>query len=198
MNKVSENIFDAIMFPFELIHFEKRRRKITSMAKGKVLEVGSGTGSNFGFFNYKKIEELTVFDMELTDKVKKFRFPQGFNVKYVEGSVEDLMFEDDSFDNVVFSLVFCSVNDPYKGLKEVFRVLKPGGRIYFIEHVLPRNDFLQKIINIINPTWSKIAMGCNLNRNTIDLIKKAGFTIEEYNTYYNGLFIDGIGLKELK
>jgi len=198
MNKISENIFDAFMFPFELIHFEKRRRKVTSKAQGKVLEVGSGTGSNFGFFDYKKIEELTVFDMELTDKVKKYKFPQGLNVKYVEGSVEDLMFEDESFDNVVFSLVFCSVNDPHKGLKEVFRVLKPGGRIYFIEHVLPKNNQLKKIVNKLNPTWTKIAMGCNLNRNTINLIKQAGFTIEEYNTYYNGLFMDGIGLKESK
>ncbi len=101
-----------------------------------------------------------------------------------------MCFEDDTFDSIVFTLVFCSVDDPLKGLNEVKRVLKTGGRIYFMEHVMPEHSILKNLFNRLNSSWNKLANGCNLNRETADMIRDAGFEIETLERFF-GAFIVG-------
>ena len=72
----------------------------------------------------------------------------------------------------------------FDGLYDAHRILRPGGKSYFIEHVLPHNHLLQNIFNSINPSWSKIAMGCNVNRQTVKTIGNVGFHIETYREFF--------------
>jgi len=107
----------------------------------------------------------------------------------------NLPFKDNVFDTVVFTLVFCTVSDVEKGLKEIRRVLKAEGRIVFIEHVQPNNQFQGKLTNILTPAWKQIAGGCHLDRRTRENIEDAGFRVVEIDSNGNGLFIAGIAEK---
>ena len=88
--------------------------------------------------------------------------------------VQSLCFADNSFDTVIASFVFCSVPLPLKGLKELYRVCKPGGQVLLLEHVLSSKSALAKIMNFINPAIVKLA-GANINRNTVKNVKACGF-----------------------
>lgn len=197
MSKFAEKFYDIFMYPLEAAILKKRRKEVISSSNGDILEIGSGTGSNFEFYNYKKLNTLTVADLETSFSVMNYNFPVNTKVKFVKGNVEKLSFADNTFDSVVFTLLFCTVNNPHKGFEEIYRVLKPGGKIYFIEHVSPENKHLKGIVNKINPTWTKLANGCNLNRNTIDAIVQTGYEIEKYHKHINGLFIDGVARKPI-
>ena len=190
-----DGLYDGFMFPFEFLRLRNVRKNLMKNVFGNVLEVGTGTGANFNFYDFNKVDRFILLDTALSTKVKNFTFPKNVKVNYIEGSVEELPLESASIDNVVFTLVFCSVVDPLKGLMEINRVLKPGGKIYFIEHVLPHNHLLQSVFNRINPSWSKMAKGCNVNRQTLKTIKDAGFQIEIHHEFFSGAFIEGVGIK---
>lgn len=190
-------LYDVFMKPLELRGLSKKRKNLISQAYGDILEIGTGTGVNFKFYNYNAISSLTLFDLSLSEKVKGYPFPNNITLNYIEGNVEELPFSSDTFDSVVFTLVFCSVSDPFKGLKEVYRILKPGGKIYFIEHVLSDNCHYSHVMNKVNPVWHKVSKGCNLNRDTLSTIKKANFKIQTYDKFWKGIFISGIGKKQL-
>eukprot|EP00613_Pedinella_sp_CCMP2098_P013492 CAMPEP_0171750568 /NCGR_PEP_ID=MMETSP0991-20121206/41466_1 /TAXON_ID=483369 /ORGANISM="non described non described, Strain CCMP2098" /LENGTH=259 /DNA_ID=CAMNT_0012351521 /DNA_START=240 /DNA_END=1019 /DNA_ORIENTATION=- len=113
----------------------------------EVLEIGVGKGANFGLYPATRA---------------------GANVALVQGAGEELPFPDGSFDAVVATLVLCSVEDPWKVLAEVSRVLKPGGRFLFMEHVRP--GVLGLVQDILDPLQGVVAAGCHLNRRTGDLI----------------------------
>ncbi|PAB60231.1 class I SAM-dependent methyltransferase [Anaeromicrobium sediminis] len=191
----SSMIFDTLMNPLEKKGLSQRRRHLISKASGKVLEIGPGTGANCAFYNFHNITDLTLLDLSFSKKLVHYPFPKNASVNFFEGSAESLPFPSNSFDSVIFTLVFCSVPDPLKGFEEVYRVLKPGGKIYFMEHVLSDQSFYSDIMDKSNKFWRKIASGCNLNRNTLYFIEQANFKIIEYERFWKGAFIKGIGIK---
>lgn len=194
MIQLYDLIYDAFMLPLEIGILKKRREKIISKAKGKVLEIGTGTGVNLSYYQFHQIKSITFYDLKIGERFKNYRFPDHIEVNFREGTVEEMDFADHTFDSIVFSLVFCTVANPLKGLKEIYRVLKPDGKIFFMEHVMPEKQYLKEMVNKINPVWTKFASGCNLNRETVDVIRRAGFKIK-YTKYANDFFIDGIGVK---
>jgi len=191
------SIYDWFMTPLEAFRLRAIRKRIMSGASGNVLEVGTGTGANLPFLDYSKIEALTLSDIKLSKRAKGFNFPHDLKVEMLEAPLEELSAPSQSFDSIVFTLVFCSVSEPLEGLKRVYDLLRPGGRIYFIEHVMPdqRHHHVRKVVNGINPHWRKIASGCNLNRETLETIKEAGFTLERHSTSFGGALIEGVGIK---
>lgn len=196
MFDLSSLAFDAIMKPLEISGLSEKRKALVSSTCGDILEIGPGTGANFKFYNFDSIMSLTLLDLSISQKVKSYDFPQNTFVHYIDGSAEDLPFDSNSFDSVVFTLVFCSVPNPLKGLKEVYRVLKPGGKLYFMEHVLSDHRLLNGAMNKVNPLWSKVANGCNINRDALSLIKQTNFDILEYESFWKNTFITGIGIKK--
>ncbi len=109
----------------------------------------------------------------LQDKAKK----ADQEVHMVSGIAENLPFPDNKFDGVVTTLVLCTVESVEKSLSEIFRVLKPGGRFYFIEHVAaPEESWLRTLQNWISPLWRVMADGCHPNRNTAEKIRQSGFS----------------------
>jgi ubiquinone/menaquinone biosynthesis C-methylase UbiE len=113
---------------------------------------------------------------EAGKKAKKFNK----DVKLMEMDIQDLDFEDNYFDLIVTSCVFCSVPDPVKGLKELKRVLKKDGRILMLEHMRSQNELVGKFMDWFN--WVRLyTWGANINRKTIENIKKAGLKPVEVN-----------------
>jgi SAM-dependent methyltransferase len=100
-------------------------------------------------------------------------------------------FPDGAFDTVVATLLFCSVECPPCGLDEIARVLAPGGRYLFLEHVRPEHPRLARFFDSINPLWNGVSRGCNLNRDTIREMEIAGFTLARKRQDRNGVFVWG-------
>ena len=101
---------------------------------------------------------------------------------------EQLAFPDQSFDTVVATLVFCTIPDPDQAIKEIYRVLKPGGQLLVFEHVKMENHLLAKLQNG-TPIWKHLCDGCHLNRDTFALIDNSHFQIKKQTSFYKGLFL---------
>ena len=194
MSAIGDFSFNVFMFPFEKIVLHKFRKNTVSTAFGDVLELGAGTGVNFKYYNKKEVNSLSVLDIKISDSVRKAS-KKFSNIKLIEGSAENLPFPDSSFDTVVFTLVFCSVDSPERGLAEVRRVLKDNGKIIFIEHVKPESKRVKAVAEKVNPAWNSFSNGCNINRETLQLIKSSGFIIEPDSYKRKGVFITGTAVK---
>lgn len=184
------SIYDSFMSIFEKNGLSFYRKDLLRKAKGHVLEIGPGTGANLDYYNFNIISKITFLEPEFNKTLKsKIKFN---NFDFIEGDVQNLPFKDNSFDTIVFTLIFCSIKDYEKGLNEIKRVLKKNGIVLFIEHIEPKNQPLKGLFNFTNPLWNKIANGCNLNRNTLDYIENVGFKIESKNYFFKNSFVQGI------
>ena len=170
-----EQIPWAYDFGMHLLPGLKRwRKQLAAMARGRVLEVGCGTGWMFPL--YDKDIDLTGLDPNAASLHRARK--RGPEARLVVGSVEHLPFPADHFDTVVSSLVFCSVPDPARGLAEIRRVLKPDGRLVMLEHVQARGKVGAWLLDRIQPAWTCVAGGCRPNRNTESAVSLAGFQID--------------------
>lgn len=189
------NLYDLFMHPLEQKGLVKLRTAFVSQAEGKVLEIGAGTGVNMTYYLADRVA-LTLTDHKvnpiLEDKLSKTQL----SYRLVESNVESLEFEDASFDTIVFTLVFCTVKDVQKGLKELYRVLKPGGKLIFIEHVLPIEQPTRTFFNIATPLWKKMASGCHLNRDFLKSLHQTDFHLQERRFVFGTKFVGGIAIKE--
>ena len=152
------------------------REKAVSLARGKVLEVGVGTGKNFPF--YPEGCKVTAIDFSkgmLAQARKKLSLAK-VPVTLLEMDAQNMDFADNTFDTVLATCVFCSVPDPVKGLKEVQRVCKPDGQIILLEHVRSEHPLMGLVMDIVNPI-SLYVIGSNINRKTLENIKTAGIQV---------------------
>lgn len=154
------------------------RRRLLARARGKLLDVGVGTGKNFPY--YPKGVDVTGLDiadkMLLQARLRADKF--GLPIHLMEGDVQSLPFPENSFDTAIATFVFCSVPDPVLGLKELGRVVRPGGEILLLEHVRIDKPVIGSVMDIMNPLVLHI-IGANINRNTVENVRKAGLCIEK-------------------
>ena len=195
MCSFNHQIYDTVMAPLENNRLKQKRAILLEDVAGDVLEIGFGTGANLDHYHYEQLDSLTLMELELPTHVKLKSIPKELPVQIIKGDVTKLPFNDHQFDSVVFTLVFCTVSDPYQGFEEIKRVLKPGGRIYFIEHINPAKEPYKKLFNKLTPAWKKLAHGCHLNRETVEVLQHAGFGLLEYHRFYRTSFVSGIGEK---
>lgn len=182
------SIYDLFMFPLEKRGIKKARSILIPKTNGVILEIGSGTGVNIKHYNFNQIDELILSDQKISKKLIA-RSSNLIEIKKL--NVEDLPYDDNTFDYVVHTLVFCSVVDTKKGLAEIARVLKPGGKMMFIEHVLPTKVRTQKFFKFVNPLWTKISSGCNLNRDYEQTLKNSDFNLIYSHRFLNTVFVYG-------
>jgi SAM-dependent methyltransferase len=162
------------------------RQDTAGKASGVVLEVGAGNGLNFPYYDPAKVERVEATEPDVTmlrnarNHIKNARVP----VHLMQAAAESIPFADATFDSAVVTLVFCSVDDPLRGFREVMRVLKPGGTLYMLEHVRSRNAFLAGIQNIMTPISRAVNGNCHWNRNTAGILLAAGFDITSRRDFY--------------
>jgi ubiquinone/menaquinone biosynthesis C-methylase UbiE len=153
------------------------RQRLLAGAKGQVIEIGAGTGANLPCYG-PEVESLTVTE-PLTPMMRKLerRVRDGSSsAKVLRAPAEDLPFDNDTFDVAVSTLVLCGVDDQPRAVRELRRVLRPGGTLLFIEHVRAADPALARLQDRLN--WlNRIVVCCNLNRPTLDTIRQAGFTV---------------------
>lgn len=172
-NRISK-LYDLVEKPMENM-FSKHRSEMLLQTKGKVLEVGAGTGKNFQ--HYPHDVEVTAIDFspEMV-KIASSKAAKLENIKMViEMDAENMAFNDDTFDTVVTSCVFCSVPHPVKGLREIKRVCKDGGKVLMLEHVKSKKPVISPLMDVMNPSPLHL-YGANINRDTVENLYKAGFT----------------------
>ncbi|ACR79675.1 MULTISPECIES: class I SAM-dependent methyltransferase [Kosmotoga] len=171
-------IYDLLLFPLEKFGIEKLRRRFVPMIEGYTLDLAVGTGNNIKY--YPESSKVVLIDASskmlkiAEEKAKKQA--KNVNLKFVHSRLENLPFPDNFFDTILSIDVFCSVQDQQKALLEVERVLKPGGKAIFVEHMLtgkPLKDLWLYLFNVITyPT-----VGSSMTRRTLQNIEKSGLVI---------------------
>jgi ubiquinone/menaquinone biosynthesis C-methylase UbiE len=171
--------YDRMSASTEEAGLREQRRELLAQAHGRVLEIGGGTGANLPLYG-EAVTSLTVTEPEepMARRLERHAREQGRAIELVRAPAEDLPFEDGSFDFVVSTLVLCAVENQPRALGEVRRVLKPSGRLLFIEHVRSEEDRLARWQDRLN--WlNQFVVNCDCNRPTLDGIRAAGFRIAD-------------------
>ena len=164
--------YDPVLWLGERAGMAGHRRRILADATGRVLEIGAGTGLNLNHYP-DAVGELVLAEPDegMAGRLEKRVRESGRTATVVQANAEELPFEDDSFDTAVSTLVLCTVPDPGKAIAEVQRVLRPGGRLLFIEHVRSESPRLARWQDRLEKPWAAFADGCHCNRRTLDLIE---------------------------
>ncbi|MGB7293655.1 MAG: class I SAM-dependent methyltransferase [Thermodesulfobacteriota bacterium] len=164
---------------------EKYRKDLLSDVDGNILEIGFGTGINLPFYP-DHVRKITVVEPNqgMNPKAMKRVASSGIQVDLKHMSVDSLPFPDNTFDSVVSTFTLCSVENVNKALSEVKRVLKQGGRFFFLEHGLSPDPNVEKWQNRLNAITNMFADGCNLNRNIKNLVESTELIISELENFY--------------
>lgn len=181
-------VYDFMEGLAERSRYSKWREMLWSKVEGSdILEIGVGTGKNFP--HYLKDAEITAIDFseKMLSRAREKARKQGVQVGLQQMDVQNLEFEDNTFDTVVASFVFCSVPDPIRGLMQVKRVCKPEGKVLLLEHVLSANRVLAWLMNLTNPAAVRV-VGANINRRTVENVTKSGLRVEQVTDLAAGIF----------
>ncbi|WEG11279.1 class I SAM-dependent methyltransferase [Pullulanibacillus sp. KACC 23026] len=192
MSKWFPRLYDTLMSPLEKkVSFKNKRKHLIERASGKVLEIGAGTGINFS--SYTHDTSLVVATDPNPEMVKKAQEKAKIALVPLEIQIaraEELPFPDHSFDTVVATLVFCTIPHPESALKDIYRVLKPGGKLLLFEHVQMKQSLLKASQQLLTPIWKPLCDGCHLNRDTLGLIEASPlFHVKHVDSIYSGLFL---------
>lgn len=167
--------YDGLEGFLEGLIFRRLRKQLWAKAEGAhILEVGVGTGKNFPFYPPGSRMTAIDFSPKMLAQAERKRDRKQIAVDLALQDVQSLPYADNSFDTVIASFVFCSVPQPRKGLKELYRVLKPGGQLLLLEHVLSSNKTKAALMNLLNPLVVK-AVGANINHQTVKNVQACPF-----------------------
>jgi phosphatidylethanolamine/phosphatidyl-N-methylethanolamine N-methyltransferase len=172
------SLYDAALWPFERLAIARWRGRLRTRVIGPdALEAGVGTGLNIPF--YPPDVKVTAVDISrpMLDRARRKALTSGAQVELVLSDVQDLPFENQRYDTVFATFLFCSVDDPVRGLRELLRVAKPGARLLLLEHVRPEGRRSGPIFDRLSPLSARLT-GEHINRRTASLARSAGWHIE--------------------
>lgn len=167
-------LYDALMWTPERTALRGWRAELLAPLEGRILEIGAGTGANLA--HYPPGADLTLVEPAAGMRA---RLSTRTDAPVTRGFAEALPFEDGRFDVAVVTLVLCSVRDVDAAALELRRVLRPGGRLFFMEHVVSERPDRARWQRRLDPSWSKLAGGCRLTRDPRASLERAGFALRE-------------------
>ncbi|HWX79444.1 MAG TPA: class I SAM-dependent methyltransferase [Steroidobacteraceae bacterium] len=181
-DRILPHVINLAMRNRELLPY---RERVLSSARGRVLEIGIGSGLNLPFYG-PQVEEILGLDPvpRLIAMAQVAAGRSKTRVTFITGSAEAIPIDEHSLDTVVTTWTLCSIPNAVGALREMRRVLKPGGQLLFVEHGLAPEENIQKWQNRLTPLWKRIGGGCHLNRPIGALIESAGFAIRRLDTGY--------------
>lgn len=179
--RVFAAMYDRIMADTEAAGLAERRRALLTGAQGRVIELGAGTGVNLQHYPATGIEELVLVEPEapMAKRLERRASESTLSARVIRAPAEELPLPDASFDTAVCTLVLCTVRDPARALAELRRVLRPGGRLLFLEHVRSEDPRIARWQDRLHPLWVRFGHGCHCNRPTLDALSGAGFELGE-------------------
>lgn len=163
----------------------EHRRKLLTGLRGRVVEVGAGSGANFQHYP-TSVSEVIAVEPEpyLRERAERAASEAPVSVSVAHGGADRLPGEAESFDAGVVALVLCTVPDQRSALAELYRVIRPGGELRFYEHVISESVWETRFQRIADATfWPRLAGGCHLARDTTTAIERAGFQIETFERF---------------
>jgi ubiquinone/menaquinone biosynthesis C-methylase UbiE len=184
-------LYHHFVFPrlLDLVMSSRRlhapRNRTLSPARGRILEIGFGTGRNLTHYpeTVRRIEAIDP-DVDL-DRLSMPRIRDAaIDVDFHHLDAEHLPFEASSFDTVVSTFTLCSIPDAAHALREIRRVLKPGGQFLFLEHGRSPDRSVAALQDRLNPLWQPLAGGCHLNRPMRDFVRESGLELGAVQNYY--------------
>jgi ubiquinone/menaquinone biosynthesis C-methylase UbiE len=178
--RLSATFYDPVLALGELTGLRRRRRELLAAAHGRVVEIGAGTGLNLRHYP-DGLDELLLVE---PDPAMRRRLARRLRrtkraAEIVGASAERLPISDHSVDTVVATLVLCTVDDPRSALREIMRVLRPDGKLLFLEHVRAPTLRLARWQQRLHEPWRHFACGCRCDRATVELIRACGFEFDE-------------------
>ncbi len=164
----------------------KVRDQVVPLAAGKVFEIGCGGGINQQFYDTAKVASFSGMDPSAKglDYARAAAAEKGWQADIRQGFGEAIPFEDESFDCVVCTYTLCSVGDQAQTVRELRRILKPGGRMLFAEHGSAPDADVRKWQGRIEPVWKRLAGGCHLTRPISSVVEQGGFTVSPIGARY--------------
>ena len=168
---------------------QAQRNKIVPLAKGRVLEVGCGAGTNFDFYDFAKVEHINAIEPAsgMLKRARKKAARMGLTdlqITFSETGAEAVPLEDRSIDTVVFTFVLCTIPDWQAALIEARRLLKPGGCVLFSEHGLSPDENVAKWQRRVEPMWKVMIGGCHITRPVLKMFQDTGFQLEAPQSMY--------------
>jgi SAM-dependent methyltransferase len=172
--RLTAAIYNPVLWFGERLGMAARRRELVAGARGAVLEIGAGTGLNLRHYP-SGLERLVLAEpaTSMAGHIDLDRGPGGVPTELATVPAEQLPFDDESFDTVVSTLVLCTVTDPQRAVAEITRVLRPGGRFLFLEHVRAEPGWRQTLQRRSVRPWAAFADGCQCDRPTLETIEAA-------------------------
>lgn len=173
-------VYDRGLKGTEDAGLREMRRETLAAAHGRTIDLGAGTGANLALYP-DAVTELVLAepDPHMVKQLRRKLAQSGRAVELVEAPAERLPFEDSSFDTAVFTLVLCTVPNPEAALAETARVLKPGGRLLFVEHVRADDAGLARWQDRLEKPWRLLGDGCHCNRDTVATIEASPLSVEK-------------------
>lgn len=173
-------LYDRAFEATEEAGLREMRRQVLSEARGRTIDIGAGTGANLELYREDVTDlVLTEPDPHMLKQLHVRVAESAADAEAIDAPAEKLPFPDASFDTAVFTLVLCTVPNPQAALDEAARVLKPGGKLLFVEHVRAEDAGLARWQDRLEKPWRFIGDGCHCNRDTVATIEASPFTVEQ-------------------
>ncbi len=178
-------VYDLAMWPLEVVALRRFRARLARQARGRVLEIGPGTGANFPYYS----DGARVFALDASaDMLRVARLrPCRACAAATQADGQVLPFAGGVFDTVLATFVFCSVPNPRQALAEIERVLKPGGQLLLMDHTRGTLPITRWVTDALHPFWCNLNGSCHLNRETAQTVAQAGFDVIEVERRFGGV-----------
>jgi len=188
LQRASASIYDPILWLGERRTMRARRRALLAQARGRTLEIGSGTGLNLAHYP-PSLDQLALAepDAGMRRHLERRVASAERQTTVIDAPAERLPFDDGTLDTVVSTLVLCTVDSPEAALREIGRVLSPGGQLLFIEHVRAGSRVRSYWQDRLAAPWRAFASGCNCNRATLTLMAQGGYEFDVQDATWRGM-----------